>query len=166
MLQSIIDGIVAALDDAFHLPVHTETVWQELEVPCFSVRAVSPEQRHYRGVRYFRQQMFAIHYFPQSEEWREEMNTIIDQLFLVLEYVTADGDQIRGTNMRTEISDDVLIFMVNYDMFVRLEAVPGDPMETLTMAVLPEKPELDAQDEPVIYYGVAASAVNTLTLTN
>lgn len=132
MLQSIINGIVSALDTAFQLPVHTETVWQELDVPCFSVRAVNPEQRHYRGVRYFRQQLFAVHYFPQNEEWREEMNTVIEKLFLTLEYITADGDLIRGTNMRTEISDDVLIFLVNYDMFVRLDAKPGDPMETLT----------------------------------
>ncbi len=132
MLQSIIDGIVAALDEAFGLPVHTEPVWQELEVPCFGVRAVNPEQRHYRGIRYFRQQLFAVHYFPQSEEWREEANTVIDQLFGVLEYITADGDLIRGTNMRTETSDDVLIFLVNYDMFVRLETTPSDLMETLT----------------------------------
>lgn len=132
MLQSIIDGIVAALVDAFSLPVHTEMVEQGLEVPCFSIRAMNPEQKHFRGVRYFRQQLFVVHYFPSSDDWREETNTIIDRLFEVLEYITADGVLMRGTNMRTETSDNVLIFMVNYDLFVRKEMTPGEPMEILT----------------------------------
>lgn len=132
MINSIVDGIITALKQAYPTyDVYTESVEQGLEPPCFFVRPVSPEVKHYRGARYYRQHLFAVHFFPVTEDSRAEINEVIEKLFLHLEYITVDEEPMRGTNMRTEISDDVLIFFVNYDLFVYKGTQEMEPMEEL-----------------------------------
>lgn len=134
MINSITDGIIAALKQAYPThEVYTESVEQGLNPPCFFVRPVSPEVKHFMGKRYYRQHLFAVHFFPESENSREEINEVIEQLFQHLEQITVDEEPMRGTNMRTEISDDVLIFFVNYDLFVYKEQPPADLMTELTI---------------------------------
>lgn len=132
MINSIVDGIIAAVKTAYpSCDVYTEQVEQGFEPPCFFVRPVNPEIKQFLGKRYYRQHLFAVHYFPALEDSRAEINTVIEKLYLYLEYITADGDPLRGTNMRTEISDDVLVFFVNYDLFVHKMNIETDPMEQL-----------------------------------
>lgn len=132
MINSIVDGIIAALKEAYpDHDVYTESVEQGLTPPCFFVRPVAPESKHFRGSRYYRQHLFAVHFFPVTEDSREEINAVIENLYLHLEYITVDGEPMRGTNMRAEISDDVMLFFVNYDLFVRKVTPEADPMEQL-----------------------------------
>ena len=54
----------------------------------------------------------------------------MEQLHSALEYITVDGDLIRGTDMHCEFVDDVLNFFVNYDMYVYKEDDGEESMET------------------------------------
>ncbi|MCD8067764.1 MAG: hypothetical protein LUE87_02510 [Lachnospiraceae bacterium] len=49
-----------------------------------------------------------------------------------LEWITVDGDLLRGTQMHYEIEDNVLLFFVNYDLFVFKEQ-EEEAMEELTL---------------------------------
>ncbi len=55
-----------------------------------------------------------------------------DTLFMALEYITVDGGRkLRGTEMRYRITDNVLHFLVSYNMHV-LKGVEKEPaMQTL-----------------------------------
>lgn len=135
MINKILDGIVTALLGEFGstYPVHTETVIQGLVSPCFSALCANPDQKHYLGKTYFRQHLFVVHYFPASDEVKAEINGVIDRLFQTLEYITVNGELLRGSGMRAESEDDVLTFMVNYNFYIRFEDQENDPMETLTI---------------------------------
>lgn len=135
MIQSIIDGIVAALLDAFPnvTRVYMEQVKQGLKEPCFILQLLTPTNEQFLGNRYFRTNLFSVQYIPQSTtDAKAECNGIIDGLFEALEYITVGGDLQRGTGMRSEYFDGVLTFFVNYNMFVKIET-ELDPMETLTL---------------------------------
>lgn len=132
MINSIIDGICLALNKEFgdDYEIYTETKKQGLKEPCFSIVCINPRQRQFLGKRYFKENSFCIHFFPSSNEPNQQINDVSNRLFSALEYITVDGDLVRGTNMTAE-SDDfgVLNFMVNYDFFIkRIEE--SDPMES------------------------------------
>ncbi len=135
-LNKIIDGICEALNTEFGdaYEIYTEDVKQNLTEPCFSVVLVKPSQKQFLGKRYFRQNLFCIHYFPQDKDnAKAECFDVYERLNDCLEYIEVDGDAIRGTNMSPDdfMSDGVMNFIVNYDMFVYKEA-DGEPgMETL-----------------------------------
>lgn len=132
MINQIIDGICIALNQEFgdEYEIYTETKKQGLKEPCFSIVCVNPTQTLFLGKRYYKTNMFCIHYFPASAEPNNEINSVRERLFSALEYITVDGDLIRGTKMTAEVDDlSVLNFMVNYDFFVnRVEE--KTPMES------------------------------------
>ena len=133
MIQSIIDGIVAALLGAFPnvAKVYPEEVKQGLKKPCFIIRDLSPTNDQFLGRRYYRTNLFTIQYIPESvTDAKAECYRVNDGLSEALEYITVDGDLQRGTNMRGEYFDGVLSFFVNFNMFVYVEQA-NEPMETL-----------------------------------
>ncbi len=136
-VNKIIDGICEALNDEFGstYEIYTEDVQQNLSKPCFSVVLVKPSIKQFFGKRYYRTNLFCIHYFPQSsDEAKEECFDVQERLMDCLEYIEVDGDAVRGTQMNGEMSDGVLAFMVNFDMFVIKETEDEDAMETLTQS--------------------------------
>jgi hypothetical protein len=120
MLNEIIDGISVAINTEFgdDYEIYTENIEQGLNEPCFSILCLNPTVEQFLGKRYFRTNQFCIHYFPHSNERRSECNVVAERLFNCLEVITVDGDPIRGTSFHSEVSDDVLNFFVNYDLFV------------------------------------------------
>lgn len=120
MINEIIDGISVAINTEFgdDYEIYTENIEQGLQEPCFSILCLNPTVEQFFGKRYFRTNQFCIHYFPHSNERRSECNAVAERLFNCLEVITVDGDPIRGTSFHSEISDDVLSFFVNYDLFV------------------------------------------------
>lgn len=120
MINKIIDGISIALNTEFgdDYEIYTETVEQGLKEPCFSIICINPFTEQFLGKRYLKTNQFCIHYFPSSNEKKSECNSIIERLFDCLETITVDGDLIRGVSLHSEISDNVLNFFVNYDLFV------------------------------------------------
>ena len=119
MINEIIDGISVAINTEFgdDYEIYTESIEQGLEEPCFSILCLNPTVEQFLGKRYFRTNQFCVHYFPKSNERRSECNEVAERLFNCLEVITAGGDLIRGTSLHSEISDDVLSFFVNYDLF-------------------------------------------------
>ena len=85
------------------------------------------------GVRYYKGNLFCIHYFPCSDEPKAEINCVRERLFGALEYITVNDDLVRGSNMTAEADDEqnVLNFMVNYNFFVRKQLDESEPMENL-----------------------------------
>ena len=120
MINKIIDGISVAINSTFGEPyeIYTEAVEQGLKEPCFSILCLNPTFERVLGKRYFRNNLFCIHYFPSSNEKRAECSSVMETLLQTLETITVDGVLIRGTNMNAEISDGVLSFFVNYNRYV------------------------------------------------
>ena len=120
MVNDIIDGIVAALRDAFpgH-EIYTERVEQGINPPCFSIFPVELTNDPYLGTRALRTALININYYPSGREPKQECLAVGDTLILALEYITVGGDVVRGTNMTFRIVDGVLVFTLNYNVFVR-----------------------------------------------
>lgn len=137
MINSIIESISISLNAEFgdEYTTYTESVEQGLNEPCFFVFCINPTNRVFLGKRYFRENQFCIQYFPANKKRvREECNAVAERLFSCLEYLTANGDSVRGTKMKSEMVDGVLNFFVNYDMFV-YKAAASDAMEDLSQEV-------------------------------
>lgn len=132
MIKKITDGICLAINAEFgeDYEIYTETVKQGLEAPCFSVLCINPTSKQFLGNRYYRTNLFCVHYFPSTDEPNAECKAVIERLYLALEYINVNGQLCRGTNMHGEMSDsdDVLSFFVNYDGFVYREAEPEEEM--------------------------------------
>jgi hypothetical protein len=134
MITAIIYALSVAINAEFgeSYEIYTESVEQGFSEPCFSIICLNPRIDQKLGKRYFRTNMFCVHYFPSSDEKRSECHSVAERLFGALEYITITGDLCRGTNMRYEISDDVLLFFVNYDLFVRKDEASEQFMESVT----------------------------------
>lgn len=129
MINKIIDGICEKLNESFGdgYEIYTELKNQGLKEPCFSVMCVNPINNQVIGNRYFRNNLFSILYFPASKEPKAECNTVLEKLYLALETIkiketlpdeSIKESLVRGTNMRGELVDSVLNFLVNFNLFV------------------------------------------------
>ena len=133
MINKIIDGISIALNSCFgdDYEIYTESVEQGLKEPCFSIVCLNPTIEQFLNTRYFRTNQFCIHYFPSSNEVNAECQSVLERLFSALELITVNGDLCRGTNINAEITDGMLHFFVNYDMFVYKTKEVGELMGTI-----------------------------------
>ena len=129
MINKIIDGICEKLNESFGdgYEIYTELKNQGLKEPCFSVMCVNPINNQVIGNRYFRNNLFSILCFPASKEPKAECNTVLEKLYLALETIkiketlpdeSIKESLVRGTNMRGELVDGVLNFLVNFNLFV------------------------------------------------
>ena len=141
MINKIIDGICEKLNESFGdgYEIYTELKNQGLKEPCFSIMCVNPINNQVIGNRYFRNNLFSILYFPASKEPKAECNTVLEKLYLALETIkiketlpdeSIKESLVRGTNMRGELVDGVLNFLVNFNMFV-YKVEDADLMEEL-----------------------------------
>lgn len=123
MISKIIRGISRALYDEFgeEYNIYTEDVEQDLEEPCFFIQCINPKISRFRGNRYYRENQFAIQYFPKSKDYREECFKVIDRMYMALEFINIDGAPVLGKGINSNIFDGVLTFIINYDMFVYVE---------------------------------------------
>lgn len=133
MINSIIDGISVAINSEFDdgCEIYTEDVEQGLVEPCFSILCLNPTINQVVGKRYFRTNQFCVHYFPSTSEKRSECQSVMERLVNTLEYITVGGDLVRGTNLYGEISDGVLSFFVNYDLYVYKDVDSEPTMESV-----------------------------------
>ena len=132
MIQAVIDGIIAALKTEFPgVKCYDEQVKQGLETPCFIIRCINPAGDQFLGNRYHREHLVSVQYMPESAtNANSACNDVQDSLYWVLEFIVADGDLVRGSGMKGNVLDGVLTFLVNYNMFIRIEK-SIDPMEIL-----------------------------------
>ena len=129
MLNNIMTAISQKIRSVFdsEYKIYYDEIKQGFNEPCFFIANLQGEQKQIIGNRYFREHFFDIHYFPKSTcGITREVNEVTDKLLMALEYISVDGDLIRGTKMKHEVHDDVFHFFVNYDVFIKkeLEEVP------------------------------------------
>lgn len=134
MINDLINGISIKLRSAFgtDYKIYKEEVKQGLVEPCFNIVVLEPSQEAKLPNRYLRSYPIDVHYFPKTNT-KNEMYEVAEQLLIDLEYITVLDNLCRGTKMRYEIVDGVLHFFVNYDFFVKKEAIKQDNMEELTV---------------------------------
>ena len=129
MINTIIESISVALNAEFgdKYKIHREEKRQGLKEPCFFVQCLNPMEELFLWKRYFRQNQFCIQYFPEDKlHGKQECYAVGERLFSCLEYLDVGGDLVMGTKMKYEVTDDILHFFVNYDLFVYkvAESVP------------------------------------------
>ena len=134
MINKIIDGISVRINAVFgdSYEIYTENVEQGLNEPCFSVLCINPTIEQFLGKRYFRTNQFCVHYFPKTNEKQYESFAVVERLQNALEYITVDGDTVRGTQMHSEVIDGILSFFINYDMFVYKAKEDNSYMKTVS----------------------------------
>jgi len=131
MIQAIVDSIIAAILEVFPgANIYDEKVKQGFKTPCFIIRCINPLSEQVLGNRYYRQNLFSIQYSPDEKNANSECYRVQDVLFRALEYIKVDDDLQRGTNMRGEVIDGVLTFLINFNMFIYFKD-ELDPMENL-----------------------------------
>lgn len=132
MLNEVINGIAMQLDILFGYKVYVDSIKQDLENPCFLIKAVATSQEQEVDRFYKRQQKFDVLYFPQDmENTTREIKRVIDELLLGLEYIKMGNDTIRGSKMHCEVVDGILHFFVNYDIRVEKPRPVSEYMGTL-----------------------------------
>lgn len=122
MINKLIDGISIRLNQMFgdDYNIYTETVEQGFKEPCFFIKSLDPSKTPHPNKQSFREYLFDVMYFPESNETNSEINSVTEDLFEGLEVIELlNGDLKRGSNMHAETVDDKLHFFVNFNVLVR-----------------------------------------------
>lgn len=135
IIKSIIDAMSEALNKEFgtDYKIYTEAVRQGLKAPCFFISCVESAEEEkliakpYVG-RYLRRQKMEVLYLPKDENYKSEYDEVTDRLYDTLYYIRADGDLIRGTELKSVIDKGLLIFSVTYEFFVERSDESGELM--------------------------------------
>lgn len=116
MTEGLLIGITQALDEEFgpDMSIYTDDIEQGIETPCFLVTDLISTEEQILGSRYERRYPFMVQYFPKERQYRMECDKVKDRLFNCLEYIVADGNRTRGTDMSGRIVDGMLNFEVTY----------------------------------------------------
>ncbi|MGX4583364.1 phage tail terminator family protein [Paenibacillus chitinolyticus] len=123
------DAIVRSLILEFpNSKVYGEQIKQGLQPGSFFVHVVTGQHSKLLGPRYNRSLSFDVRYFGRSNEERHE---VAEALYEALEYITAAGNLLRGTDMRHEVIDDVLHFFVDYDFHLLRKKAPLPKMRSM-----------------------------------
>jgi len=133
LTKDIIDGVSVKLNELFGdgYKIYTNNVEQGLEMPCFFIKTLPSNKKKLIGNRYENELNLVIH--TMLEEKLEELNNISDKLY-ELEYITLlNHDMLKGYNMKTEISDDVLLFFITYKYFTYKEIQKKNEMEDINI---------------------------------
>ena len=131
MINSIISAISVALFNEFGegYEIYTEKIEQGLSEPCFLISSLTQNSNQFFSSRYKKNNLFSVQYFPSSQGIRAECNDVAERLNECLEWIEVDGDLIRGTNLTSELVDDVLNFTLNYNFFAVSKSDDVDAME-------------------------------------
>lgn len=108
--------------------LYTESIEQGFKEPCFFVQLITQEQTQRLGNRYKEVYSFDVIYFP-SENGNEECHNVSEELYELLEYITVDGDLIRGINLNSRVQEKVLHFFVDYPISIVRERAVEENME-------------------------------------
>ena len=117
-VKNIISGVSAALSAEFNgFDIYVDEVPQGLVPPCFTIMC-NPSVQQVVGRRFRRDFDICVHFFPATDEKYGECADVEERLFSALQYITADGDLLRGEDMSRRLSDGILSFNVRFGTFV------------------------------------------------
>lgn len=115
-INDVIHGIMAALKQHFpNIKIYGEEIQEGFQAPCFFVKVFPVSHMRERGRRYLRSHAVDIHYFPATTYANNEMHDMAESLYETMEYIMADNQTCRATEMNHEIIDGVLHFYVQYN---------------------------------------------------
>lgn len=119
MINEIIDGVCEMLKTNYpDITIYTEAVEQNAQVPAFFVYCTEETKIHrYLGKRWKAEIQIGVSYYSDSTEVNNEVNTMLNSLFPLSEYITADNILRRGTKQQLKNMDGFVYFTVNYDFF-------------------------------------------------
>lgn len=133
MVNNIVLGIAQKIRTVFsetNYSLYTENIEQGFKEPCFFVSLISHTQKQRLGNRYRETYSFDISYYPSADgSTNEECLEVAEGLYEILEYITADSDLLRGININSKITEGILHFYVDYNIFVIREKIPETNME-------------------------------------
>ena len=134
MGNDIVEGIALRLGELFPaVEVHRDEIAQGFDTPCFFILTLRTTQTAKLGNRYFRRYSFDVHYFPQQDAGASaDVQEVAASLLMGLEYILVGDSLVRAARTEYEVHDDVLHFMVDYDLFVLREREKVPYMMTLT----------------------------------
>lgn len=136
MVGDIIKAISKTLSQAFgqgYEIYFSQDVQQGLKEPCFIITLVGSSRTKRIAQRYYQANTFAVHYFPSIKGGNTEMMGTAAQLYEALEVIPLlGGESVRGTAMNYSISDGVLYFLVDYNVFLKSE-IEFEEMEDLVV---------------------------------
>lgn len=118
MNNRIRQAVIWAVSEEFGLPIHIDTIEQDLEEPCFLITSLNKTESHVVMDRYERQYPYMIQYFPRSPDCNAECDDVSDKLFDILEYVRYQDILYRAHSMGGETQNGILNFTVTYKPMV------------------------------------------------
>lgn len=134
MINVIMEAVKSSMQSEFGpgYEIQTEKKSQEEWKPYFFLSCIFASRKEVPGKREYRQHQFCIQYVPNTENPYLECNKAAEKLMDCLLYITADGDVMRGTEMKYERKDGIFYFYVNYDCFLygRQQEVPMETVGT------------------------------------
>jgi len=133
METEIIKGIAKALSSEFggKYTIYAEKVKQGIRKPCFFINRESVCEIPFPMGRYFRENIYAVTFYPNGEDEKRECIRTAERLFQCLEYIYVGGDLTRGSKMSCNIDEGVLKFTLHYDMFIYRPKEPVPKMGEL-----------------------------------
>lgn len=131
MVNSTITGIALAIGEiGAQYTVYTSDVKQDLDTPCFIIKAIDVSQKMTLDNRFDRNQTFSITYFPETDD-EDELRDMEDSLLFGLEYITVNDKKVRVSDMKCTISDGVLVCTADYNLRLK-QTVSKDKMQNLS----------------------------------
>lgn len=133
--NDIIDGVSIKLNELFKdFEIYTSKVKQSLKLPCFFIKTLPSSKQALIGNRYNNILNLVIHVMIEdNENKQEQLNNIADKL-CELEYITLiNQDILKGYDMKTEISDEVLLFSITYKFITYKKKIQEIEMNNLSV---------------------------------
>ena len=132
--NDIINGVSIKLNELFNenYAIYTNDMKQGLENPCFLIKILKNIKKRLISNRYENELNLVIQTMLDDRQDKSEiLNDILDKLY-GLEYITlSNKDILQGRNMKSEISDGILLFMVTYHFFTYEEAKREETMQEI-----------------------------------
>lgn len=119
--SDFINGIATQLHAISDFPIYVDFRKQNAKFPCWYIDTDEIEHEQKLNTRYLREGDYTISLFLSDEGDITDSRALHDwaeKLFWALEYISINGDKVRGTDMKYEFVDDVLVFKVSYKHFI------------------------------------------------
>lgn len=132
MIRKTLEAIAAQLRKEFgkNYEIWVEEQEQGLQEPCFFVQVINNSQTPKLIGNYKRNQTFDIIYFPKTRT-TFELAEVAERLYSAMEYIEVNGVLVRGRKIHTEMVEDTLHFIVDYDLNLKEVKEKEDYMEEL-----------------------------------
>ena len=134
VVRSLTVALSKGLEGIFSNPcIYQDILPMGYKAPCFFVNHVDTQVQLKLFNRYRVVANYDITYHPAERKFNsKEFSEVVEKMTYGLELVQlADGNYVRGSNIRYEVQDGVLHFFITFDFFVIRAKDRGIKMEKL-----------------------------------